>query len=115
MPTGNGCRSSRPLNIALQGQQFAGGMATPLNFDPLRRVVAVGPQMPVTAAAQLRKDLAPKCRTEAGVVHHDGSSRSLDRGALASRAGEGPAPDLTNVKLKDPKGFRIIAGPCQPG
>jgi isoquinoline 1-oxidoreductase beta subunit len=104
-----------PLNAALYGQQFAGGsMATPLNYDPLRRVGAAGRQMLMTAAAQSWNVSPAECRTEAGVVHHDSSGRSLGYGALASKAVKVPVPDLGSVTLKDPKTFRIIGRPM-PG
>jgi isoquinoline 1-oxidoreductase subunit beta len=98
-----------PLDAAKYGQQFAGGsMATPLNYDPLRRVGAAGRQMLVSVAAQRWKVAPSECRTEAGVVHHPKSGRSLPYGALASQAATLPVPDLASVTLKDPKTFTII-------
>ena len=98
-----------PLDAAKYGEQFAGGsMATPLNYDPLRRVGAAGRQMLVVAAAQIWNVAPTECRTEAGVVHHQGSSRSLAYGALAAKAAILPVPDLASVALKDPKTFKII-------
>jgi isoquinoline 1-oxidoreductase beta subunit len=65
-----------PLDTAKFGQQFAGGSrATPLNYDPLRRVGAAARQMLVAAAAQ-SWNVEP-CSTEAGVVVHARSGRSL--------------------------------------
>ncbi|HEX3995580.1 MAG TPA: xanthine dehydrogenase family protein molybdopterin-binding subunit [Acetobacteraceae bacterium] len=97
------------LDEARYGRQFAGGsMATPLNYDPLRRVGAAGRQMLVTAAAQEWGVPLTECRTEGGVVHHDGSGRSLGYGALASKAVHVPVPNLRDVTLKDPKTFKII-------
>ncbi|MDR3531058.1 MAG: molybdopterin-dependent oxidoreductase, partial [Rhodopila sp.] len=98
-----------PLDEEKFGRQFAGGsMATPLNYDPLRRVGAAGRQMLVTAAARSWNVAPSECRAEAGVVHHDKTGRSLDYGALASKAAAVPVPDLANVILKDPKTFKII-------
>jgi isoquinoline 1-oxidoreductase beta subunit len=101
-----------PLDAARYGQQVAGGsMATPVNYDPLRRAGAAGRAMLVTAAAQAWDVPASECRTEAGVVHHDRTGQSLGYGALASRAASVPVPDLADVTLKDPKTFRIIGQP----
>ncbi len=100
------------LDAALYGRQFAGGsMATPLNYDPLRRVGAAGRQMLIEAAAQTWGVPVSQCFTDPGVVRDRNSQRSLSYGDLASKAAALPAPDLTRVTLKDPKTFRIIGKP----
>ncbi|MGP0000723.1 MAG: molybdopterin cofactor-binding domain-containing protein, partial [Acetobacteraceae bacterium] len=89
-----------PLDEAKFGRQFAGGsMATPLNYDPLRRVGAAGRQMLVAAAAQTWHVAPAECRTEAGVVHHPKTGRSLSYGSLASRAATLKVPDLATCQV----------------
>ena len=101
-----------PLDEVRFGRQFAGGsMATPLNYDPLRRVGAAARQMLVAAAAQSWSVVPSECRTEAGVVYHQKSNRSLSYGALAAKAATLPVPDLATVTLKDPKTFKIVGHP----
>ena len=98
-----------PLNEAAFGRQSAGGSnSTPTNYDPLRRIGAAGRQMIVAAAAQAWNVAPAECDTEAGVVHHRKSGRSMTYGALAEKAAAQPVPDLASVKLKDPKTFKII-------
>jgi isoquinoline 1-oxidoreductase beta subunit len=98
-----------PVDAGRFGRQFAGGsMATPLNYDPLRRVGAAGRQMLIDAAAQTWNVLPSECSTEVGVVYHQKSGRSLQYGELVARAATLPAPDLASVTLKDPKSFKII-------
>ncbi len=100
---------------ARYGVQFAGGSrATPLNWEPLRRVGAAARQMLLSAAAQSWSVPVSECDTESGKVIHKPTRRSLRYGLLASRAAMLAPPDLAQVTLKDPKNFKII-GKSRPG
>src|ERR1700733_13436382 len=89
--------------------QFAGGsLATPFNWDPMRRVGAAGRQMLISAAADTWKVPAAECSTASGRVLHKGSGKSLGYGDLASNLASMPVPDLQKVKMKDPKDYTII-------
>lgn len=91
------------------GPQFAGGsVGTPLNWEPMRRTGAAARQMLLQAAAQTWGVPASQCDTRPGAVRHPSTGRTLDYGALASRAAALPPPDLDRVPLKDPQHYRII-------
>ncbi len=91
------------------GRQFAGGSrATPLNWEPMRRVGAACRQMLVSAAAEAWSVPVATCVTASGAVRHPASGRVARYGELAARAAALPVPDPATLTLKDPRQFRII-------
>ncbi len=102
-------RVEQALLDPIYGPQFAGGSyATPMNWEPMRRVGAAGRQMLIEAAAGGWGVPASECDTHVGVVRHRASGRELAYGALARRAAAVRPPDLQQVQLKQPKDYRII-------
>jgi isoquinoline 1-oxidoreductase beta subunit len=93
----------------LYGRQFAGGsLATPMNWDDLRRVGAVARAMLVQAAAVAWNCNAADCKTSGGQVIHVATGRKQAYGVLAGQCAGIAAPDPKTVPLKDPKDYKII-------
>lgn len=102
-------------DATIYGRQVAGGsMATPLEWTPMRQVGAAARQMLVAAAARRWKVAISECDTSSGEVQHKASGRTLSYGALAAAAVNLPVPNLSSIKLKDPKDYKII-GHSIPG
>ncbi len=96
-----------PLNQQKYGQQIAGGSgAVRGRYMPIRTAGATAKQMLITAAAQQWSVPVEECYAENAAVIHRPTKKKLSYGELAAKAATLPVP--TDVKLKDPKDFKII-------
>jgi len=94
------------------GIMFTGGSTSVKDaWVPMREAGAVARAMLVKAAAEDWKSPVAHCRTEDGyVIHRDG--RRASYASLAARAAEvGAGIDASDVKLKEPRAFRLIGKP----
>ncbi len=90
------------------GAQFAGGStAIKMNWKDLRTAGATAREMLKEAAALRWKVPASECRAQNGSIIH--GTKTLSYGDLATEAAALIPPE--NVKLKDPKDFKIIGSP----
>ena len=75
------------------GPQFTGGsFATPMHWVPLRQVGAAGRRMLMSAAAARLDVPLDQLETEAGVVRHAATGRTLTYGELAEAAAAAEDP-----------------------
>lgn len=89
------------------GNQSAGGSgAIRGRYEPIRKAGAVARLMLIAAAAQTWNVPAEECLTGSGYVIHKPSGKKLSYGELATKSASMPVPE--NIRLKDPKDFKII-------
>ncbi|NJD05264.1 MAG: xanthine dehydrogenase family protein molybdopterin-binding subunit, partial [Methylococcaceae bacterium] len=94
---------------AVYGSQSAGGSrSTPTNYEEFHRLGATARTMLIEAAAKAWKVSAAECIAEGSAVHHPKSKRRLGYGALAAKAAALPVPAADQVKLKDPKDYKLL-------
>ena len=90
--------------------RFTGGSSSVRStYDRFRRVGATARAMLLEAASAELDAPVSELSTAEGRVHHAASGRSLDYGALVSRAAVLPVP--AQVPLKDPARFRLLGKP----
>lgn len=96
-----------PLDTNKFERQVTGGSgAVPHSWDRLRTAGATARHMLMEAAAKRWKVPASTLTTANGVVVHLATGRNLSYGELATEASKVPVPK--DVKLKDPKDFKLI-------
>ncbi|UOB17605.1 xanthine dehydrogenase family protein molybdopterin-binding subunit [Abyssalbus ytuae] len=95
-----------PLDTKNFTRQVAGGsQSLRLGWEPLRQTGAIARQMLINAAAAKWGIEAEQCKTDSGfIINSDGGK--LNYGEVVKEAAQLPIPE--NVKLKDPKDFKII-------
>src|SRR5262245_43889882 len=102
-------------NPTLYGQQIEGGStATPTNYMPMRQVGAAARMMMVSTAAKQWNVPESECTTGSGTVKHARTNKTATYASLAEAAMKMPAMAVTDIKLKDPKDFKIL-GTRVPG
>ena len=99
--------ATRYNNLLFGQVQGTGGSTAMANsWDQHRQAGAMARAMLVAAAARNWSADAAEIAVERGVVSHARTNRRATFGELASKAATLPAP--TDVKLKDPKEFRLV-------
>jgi len=89
------------------GSQSTGGSTSiRKNWEPLRVAGATAREMLILAAANKWKINSSNCYAENGFVVNRSNGNKLSYGELVEDAAKLPVP--TNVKLKDPKDFKLI-------
>lgn len=95
------------FNNSLTGQQMTGGSTAVRGYwELLRRVGATTRELLIAAAAQSWGVAPDQCRARGSEVMQDASGRRIHYGALLAQAAKLTPPQ--DVRLKDPKDFRLI-------
>ena len=83
------------------------------SHDYVRKAGATARMMLVQAAAQRWNVPAAECKASMCMVEHASSGRRASYGQLAAEAAKLTPPAATDVKLKDPKDWRIAGKPLR--
>lgn len=92
-------------------QATGGSTSVASSWEQLRKVGAAGRALLIRAAADTWKVKPDSCHAEDGYVIHKPTRRRLSYGALSAKAADLPMP--AQVKLKDPKQFKLIGKPTR--
>lgn len=95
----------------LGGQITGGSTSIRGAWEPMRKAGAVTRTMLIQAAANEWNVSPDQCSVQDGYVLKNGSDKKLGYGELASKAAQLPVP--TDVKLKDPREFKLIGKPIK--
>lgn len=96
-----------PHDSVKLGPQFTGGSnSVRMYWKPLRQAGATARLMLMQAAAQTWSVPVEEVTTDAGMLYHKKSGKSGTYGQFASAASGIPVPK--EIKLKDPKEFKIV-------
>jgi isoquinoline 1-oxidoreductase beta subunit len=95
-------------------QTEAGSRAIPTHYTRMRQAGAGGRALMLAAAAQQWSVPATELTTGSGIVTHKASGRTATYASLSARAATLTPPAPADLKLKDPKDFKIIGKPL-PG
>jgi len=98
--------ATRYKNLMMGVQGTGGSTAMANSHDQMRKAGAAARAMLVAAAAQEWKVAPDTIGVSKGVISHQASGRKASFGQLAAQASALPVP--TEVKLKDPKDFKLI-------
>ncbi|MDR5856516.1 xanthine dehydrogenase family protein molybdopterin-binding subunit [Caballeronia sp. LZ062] len=98
----------RFMDPLLGGQLTGGSTSIRYAWEPMRKAGAAARMMLVAAAAQQWQCDASTCHAQGGKVIHASGDRSASYGGLAQAAASMPVPQDKDIKLKDPKDFKII-------
>jgi len=96
------------LDPAYGNQSAGGSRSTPNNYNEFHRLGATARTMLVEAAAQTWGVPATECTAADTAVHHVATKRKLGYGELVAKASTLPVPATADVKLKEPKDYKLL-------
>jgi isoquinoline 1-oxidoreductase beta subunit len=101
-------------NTKYTAQTEGGSRAIPTHYARMRQVGAGGRALMLAAAAQLWNVPVAELTTASGTVMHAPTKRTATYASLTGRAASLTPPAPADLKLKDPKDFKIVGKPL-PG